>query len=235
MKIASFLFFSTFLVNCSTPVPAVKREIRSAGETTEQAQPSAQSEVQVENKKPLKTENSDASANTDASASTVAADLEIMNLDEAKAKCAACHQPGGGDGANAWNTAGGSEEDWKSFAMAARAEVEANRMPPPSGLTEPDKKRMIAYLNKLLGMTPTATASPRTPSVVTFDYDSAKKLCVTCHSNGQNSPQLTKTQHWRDEDNKSKILKAVGNGSMPRGMSLSAAEREALLKFIESF
>lgn len=233
MKIASFLFFSTFLVNCSTPIPAVKRELRSAGETTEQVQTSGQSEVQVENNKPPKTENSNASANTDASASTAAADPEIMNLDEAKAKCAACHQPGGGDGANHWNTAAGSEEDWKSFAMAARAEVEANQMPPPSGLTEPDKKRMIAYLNKLLGVTPTATATPNGSAAVTYDFESAKALCIGCHDKGQKSPQLTKTKHWRDK--KSKILRAVRNESMPKDKSLSAAEREALLKFIESF
>jgi mono/diheme cytochrome c family protein len=152
-----------------------------------------------------------------------------MSLAEAKEKCAACHQPGG-TGANKWNSANGTEEDWKSFAVAARAEVESNRMPPPSGLTEPDKTRLLAYLAKLSGLNP---MNPTMPTTVSYDFDTAKALCIGCHDENQKKPRLDKPKHWREY--KSKIRSAVRNGSMPKNKNLSEAERAALLKFIKSF
>lgn len=154
----------------------------------------------------------------------------MMSLAEAKEKCATCHQPGGGTGANAWNSANGTEEDWKSYAVAARREVESNRMPPDSGLTEPDKARMLAYLDKLSGLNP---MSPTMPASVSYNFDTAKALCIGCHGKNQKKPRLDKPEHWRD--NKSDIRSAVRNGSMPKNKNLSEAERAALLKFIKSF
>lgn len=227
MKFSLSLFSAVLTFGCSTPVsPVVKpaqngvateSKTKAKGQADSTEQPAAQPEPKEE-------------ANTSAEKEPAASDPNIMSLAEAKEKCAACHQPGGGTGANAWNSANGTEEDWKSFAVAARAAVESNRMPPPSGLTEPDKARMLAYLDKLSGQNP---MNPTMPTSVSYNFDTAKALCIGCHDQNQRKPRLDTPRRWRD--NKSDIRAAVRDGSMPKNKNLSEAERAALLKFIKSF
>ncbi len=223
MKVFGLLGIGLLAVNCSAPVAPVTKELKNGGFTKEQAQQKPENQEPKEN----------AEQKAEQPVATAPTDPNIMNLEEAKAKCAACHQPGGGDGANVWSTANGSEEDWKSFAMAARAAVQANRMPPPSGLTEPDKTRLISYLSQLLGESTGAATPTPAPTPVSYTFDTAKALCVGCHGRGQRSPRLTSTNDWRN--NKSEIREAVRDGSMPKGKTLTEAERQALLSFIRSF
>jgi len=216
---------TSFLLSCSASVAPVAKELKNGGYTKEQAQ---QKPDEQDNK-----DNSEQKPETpEQPVNTATTDPNIMNLDEAKAQCVACHQPGGGAGADVWSTANGTEEDWKSYAFAARTAVEENRMPPSSGMKEPDKARMIAFLNKLLGVSPSPTPTA-TPTAVSYNFDSAKALCVSCHGRGQRSPRLTTTSDWRS--NKSVIIREVRDGSMPRGTTLSSAERDALIRFVRSF
>lgn len=149
-----------------------------------------------------------------------------MTLDEAKAKCASCHQPGG-SGANTWNKAGGSEADWAAFANASRSAVIADRMPPPNGLSGADKTRMIAFLDKLVGGSSGGAAQP-----LKYNFDTAKALCIGCHAKGKSSPRLETENQWRN--NKSEIRSEVKSGAMPRKKTLTAEEKKALLSFINS-
>jgi len=224
MRLIGFISAGIFLVSCAASVVPVTKDLRNGGFTQEKgtteskAQPPGESADQVQEKK-------------DPAETTASVDPNIMNLDEAKKKCASCHQPGG-SGSSVWNTANGTEEDWKNIAVEARAAVDANTMPPPSGLTEPDKGRMIAYLQKLIGEAPAATPTP-TPTPVSYTFDTAKALCVDCHGENQESPRLTETDDWRGKKRKEKLIKVIENGSMPKDKELS--ERDALIEFVKSF
>lgn len=150
-----------------------------------------------------------------------------MTLDEAKAQCAGCHQPGG-SGAGVWSTAAGSLEDWKLFAAAAKSSVEAGRMPLGTPLSADEKKRLLAFLDGLLG------GDPSQPSELTFE--TASVLCTGCHSSSAPSgqrvePYLQTLAQWQDE--KSDIREAVSSGWMPLGKPMTDAERAALLRFID--
>lgn len=151
-----------------------------------------------------------------------------MSLAEAKAQCAGCHMPGG-MGASVWDKANGTEEDWRSFAPSARASVSADRMPPPNGMAANDKTRMIGFLDKLLG--------DQANQPLTYTLDTAKALCVGCHSQNaaagkRESPNLDTLNQWKN--NKADILDEVEKGKMPRGKTLSSEEKRALLDFINS-
>ncbi len=226
MRFVGIVGVGIFLVSCSATVSPVAKDLKNGGFTQEKgttegkAQPPGESADQVQEKK-------------DPAETTASVDPNIMNLDEAKEKCASCHQPGG-SGSSVWNTANGTEEDWKNIAVEARAAVDANTMPPPSGLTEPDKGRMIAYLQKLIEEASEATPTP-TPTPVSYNFDTAKALCVDCHGKNQKSPRLTRTDDWRGKDRKKKLIKVIENGSMPKGKKLSPAERDALIEFVKSF
>jgi len=153
---------------------------------------------------------------------------DIMSLAEAKAQCAGCHVSGG-SGASVWDKANGSEADWRAFASVARSSVAANRMPPPNGMPDPAKTRMIAFLDSLLG--------GQANQPVTYTFETAKTLCVGCHSQSaparaREEPFLDSRSQWVGE--KKDIYDEVNRGRMPRGKSLSAEERQALLDFIDS-
>lgn len=225
MKSVVIIGTTLFLFSCSASVAPVSKEPKNGGFTKEQAQhkPDEQDKKDNAEQKPETPEQT---------VNSVTTDPNIMNLDEAKAQCALCHQPGGGAGADAWSTANGTEEDWKGYAVAARAAVEENKMPPPSGMKEPDRTRMLAFLNKLIGVSPSPTPTA-TPTEVSYNFDSAKALCVSCHGRGQRSPRLTSTNDWRS--NKRDIISEVRDGNMPRGTTLSSAERDALIRFVRSF
>ncbi len=166
-----------------------------------------------------------------------------MTLDQAKAKCAACHQPGG-SGAGVWNTANGTEADWKAFAPLAKASVVAGRMPIGIPLSTDEKTRLIAFLDGLLGITPPAGGpgagtggSQPPPAMTTFNFQTARALCVGCHSAAapagtRETPYLETQEQWAA--NKRDIEDEVRKGSMPRGKTLTAQERTALLDFIRS-
>ncbi|MFZ9520490.1 MAG: c-type cytochrome [Silvanigrellaceae bacterium] len=165
-----------------------------------------------------------------------------MTLDEAKAKCASCHQPGG-SGAGVWSAANGTEADWKAFAAPAKNSVSAGRMPVGIPLSAEEKAKLIAYFDKLLGIVPpagggTSPGGTNPPPVVTqFTFESARVLCVGCHSssapqNVRETPYLETLDQWKVE--KSEIRKEVRNGSMPMGKAMTQEERAALIKFIDS-
>ncbi|MEN9808825.1 MAG: hypothetical protein RLZZ488_392 [Pseudomonadota bacterium] len=153
-----------------------------------------------------------------------------MTLDEAKARCVACHQPGA-SGARVWDKAGGNEADWAAFANASRSAVVSDRMPPPpQTLSATDKARMIAFLDKLLAG---SAAQPAPPAqAAKFTFETARLLCIGCHSAGGESPRLETVSQWRRK--KGDIRKEVRSGSMPRRKTLSAEERKDLLEYINS-
>ncbi|MEN9809655.1 MAG: Cytochrome oxidase, cbb3-type, subunit [Pseudomonadota bacterium] len=159
-------------------------------------------------------------------ATNTPSDPKMMNLAEAKQKCAGCHIPGGpGAAPIAWNTANGTEDKWRERAQNLRAAVAADRMPPVA-LVEPEKSRMLAYLDRLLG--------DQANQPITYTLDTAKALCVGCH--GASAPKkglnLETLDGWKSE--KDKILREVTDGKMPQGKPLSDEERQALLDFISS-
>ncbi|MFZ9520043.1 MAG: c-type cytochrome [Silvanigrellaceae bacterium] len=168
-------------------------------------------------------------ANNNSSTNSSATTTAAFTLDEAKAKCASCHQPGG-SGASVWSKANGTEADWKTFAGSAKLSVNADRMPPPNGLAGQDKTKMIAFLDKLLGMS--AGSGTTTPQPVVFNFDNARALCIGCHAKGGKSPRLETTAQWAL--NKGEIKSEVQSGSMPKGKTLTTEERAALLKYIKS-
>jgi cytochrome c553 len=150
-----------------------------------------------------------------------------MSLAEAKMKCAGCHIPGG-SGAHIWDKANGTEDDWRNFAPLARPSVAADRMP-KTPLVDPDKSRMLAYLDKLLG--------GQANQPVTYTLETAKVLCVGCHSasapQGQReTPYLETLSQW--QQNKEDIQDEVSKRKMPQGKTLSDEERRALLDFIST-
>ena len=152
-----------------------------------------------------------------------------MTLEEAKAKCASCHQPGG-MGAGVWSSANGTEADWRAFAPSAKASVVAGRMPIGAPLSAEEKSRMIAFLDRLMG-------GGSTPATPVFTFETARALCVGCHSKDapvtrRTRPYLETEAQWKDE--KSEIRAEVSEGEMPRGKNLTTEERQALLKFIDS-
>jgi mono/diheme cytochrome c family protein len=165
-----------------------------------------------------------------------------MTLDEAKAKCAGCHQPGG-SGAGVWSAANGTEADWKAFAAAAKSSVVAGRMPIGAPMTADEKSKLIAYFDKLLGIVPApggnapggGTTPP--PVVTKFTFETARVLCVGCHSASapqavRESPYLETLEQWVRE--KASIRKEVRSGAMPQGKAMTMDERKALLDFIEA-
>lgn len=154
-------------------------------------------------------------------------DPNMMTLAEAKQKCAGCHIPGG-TGASVWNTANGSEDEWRTRAQSLRPAVASDRMP-PTPLVDPEKSRMLAYLDKLLG--------GQANQPITYTLETAKVLCVGCHSanapQGQReSPYLETLDQWRS--NKDDIADEVSKRKMPEGKTLSDEQRQALLDFISS-
>ncbi|MEN9826461.1 MAG: hypothetical protein RI953_2206, partial [Pseudomonadota bacterium] len=140
----------------------------------------------------------------------------------AKAVCAGCHGAGAtGLAGLAWNKADGTEADWTAYASTARIVVRNNIMPKPVGsLSAENKTKLITYLDTLAGTTPT------------FDFNSARGLCVHCHNQGGESPRLETLQDW--QNNYDKILSEVEDGAMPDNISLTTAERTALLNYIRS-
>ncbi|MEY3901665.1 MAG: hypothetical protein RL189_971 [Pseudomonadota bacterium] len=153
-----------------------------------------------------------------------------MTLEQAKAKCVACHQPGG-IGAAPWSSANGTEADWKAFAQPAKNSVVAGRMP-LGGMNEAEKASMIAFLDGLLGVVP---GTPVAPGQVKFTFETARVLCVGCHSaaapaNVREQPYLETLAQWKN--NKRDISDEVAKASMPQGKVMSVEERQALLDFI---
>jgi cytochrome c553 len=140
----------------------------------------------------------------------------------AKGLCAGCHGAGAtGVAGLAWNKADGTEADWTAYASTARIVVRNNLMPKPVGsLSAENKTKLITYLDTLAGTTPT------------FDFNSARGLCVHCHNQGGESPRLETLQDWKN--NKGDVQKEVSDGAMPDRMSLTSVERMALLNFINS-
>ena len=151
-----------------------------------------------------------------------------FTLAEAKTKCVACHVKGK-SGEKVWSTADGSEGDWKQFASSAKMSVTADRMPQPP-LAAQDKAKMIAFLNRLLGISSDNSSIPSPKPV--FNFDAAKTLCVGCHSSGGESPRLETLSQWRSE--KDEIKKEVSKNRMPRGKSITAEEKKSLLEFIDT-
>lgn len=165
-----------------------------------------------------------------------------MTLDEAKAKCAGCHQPGG-SGAGVWSTANGTEADWKAFAAPAKSSVVAGRMPLGSPMTADEKSKLIAFLDKLLAIVPetggnsSGGGSTPPPVVTKFTFETARVLCVGCHS--ASAPQAVRESPYLDTlgqwvQNKGEIRKQVRSGAMPQGKVMTMDERNALLDFIQS-
>jgi mono/diheme cytochrome c family protein len=173
--------------------------------------------------------NSSTSNSANSSSSVNNTTVAAFTLDEAKARCASCHQPGG-SGSSVWNNANGTEADWKAFANSAKMSVNADRMPPPNGLAGQDKTKMIAFLDKLLGIS--SGSGSTTPQPIVFNFDSARALCIGCHAKGGSSPRLERLTQWTN--NKGEIRSEVKNGSMPRKKTLTSEERTALLKYINS-
>ncbi|MFZ9519654.1 MAG: c-type cytochrome [Silvanigrellaceae bacterium] len=144
----------------------------------------------------------------------------------AKGLCAGCHgATATGVAGLAWNKADGTENDWKLYASTARIVVRNNLMPKPVGsLSAENKTKLLSYLDTLAGTAPV------------FDFNAAKGLCVHCHYQGQGgrSPRLETVQDW--SNNKSDIKSEVEktSGGMPRGMTLTPDERQALLNYINS-
>lgn len=67
-----------------------------------------------------------------------------LSLSEAKSWCVGCHTPGG-TAAAVWDKANGSEQDWKNYAAAAKASVQAGRMP-SSKLTPAERDQWLRML-----------------------------------------------------------------------------------------
>lgn len=86
--------------------------------------------------------------------------------------------------------------------------------------------------------TPSGPSTPPAPvQPKTYDFASARALCVGCHSSQspasiREQPYLETAEQWRN--NKRDIEKEVSRGSMPMGNNLSSEDRAALLRFIQS-
>ncbi|MEY3902587.1 MAG: hypothetical protein RL189_1893 [Pseudomonadota bacterium] len=230
----SSLFFKIFvlaILGACGQAPATNAAIQKKPQATPAPKISAKNDSAnsngVSGAAPPAAQNPPAGSANSGSNSGSGSSATAMTLDEAKTKCVSCHQPGA-SGARIWDKAGGNEADWTAFASASRSAVVADRMPPaPQTLSANDKTRMIAFLDKLIAG---SGAQPAQPTRLTFD--TAKVLCVGCHSAGGESPRLETVSQWRR--NKSDIRSEVRNGSMPRRKTLSAEERRALLDYISS-
>ncbi|MEN9529697.1 MAG: hypothetical protein RI932_1570, partial [Pseudomonadota bacterium] len=184
---------------------------------------------------------------------------------EAKAACVACHSSTGMAKAK-WGTADGTEAQWAAVAAQLRVPVEAGSMPMPA-FNATDKARFLAFLDTLgtpaaaqtacppaagntgggtepVTGTPSGPGTPSSPGTPpapakpkTYDFASARALCVGCHSSQspasiREQPYLETSDQWRN--NKRDIEKEVSRGSMPMGNNLSSEDRAALVRFIQS-
>ncbi|NBW83349.1 cytochrome c [bacterium] len=226
------VFCAILATGCSTeaptqPTPNPKRPQATAsagtGDVQAQNKVSATTQTEPSTGTQATTSNSNSSASSSSNSATTA-----FTLDEAKAKCTSCHQTGG-SGASVWSKANGTEADWKAFANSAKMSVSAGRMPPPNGLSGQDKTKMIAFLDKLLGI---SSGNGTTTQPVSYNFDSARVLCIGCHAQGGRSPQLETVSQWKS--NKGKSRTEVTNGKMPRNKTLTSEERAALVRYIDS-
>jgi len=167
------------------------------------------------------------------------APVTAFTLTDAKGYCASCHGAQG-SGSRKWSTATGTEADWKAVAVKAKATVENGSMP-PNPLSAENKKKMIAYLDKLIasgGANNGSTSEPTTPNTEALSVAEASALCTSCHAAGKSmkSKPLATLADWNNRDIycRAKLYEQVENGEMPQTGALQDPAKTKMLNFIKS-
>lgn len=205
------------------------------------AQPGTVNRVEVSNRQPSsQVSNSVASKNPNQSSKPpVATQVTPFTLTEAKRYCASCHGAEG-SGSQKWSTATGTEADWKAVAVQAKATVENGSMP-PNPLSAENKKKMIAYLDKLIasgGSNSGSSGEPTTPITEALSVAEASALCSSCHAEEKSmaSKPLEKLEDWNNKDIycRATLYEQVEEGKMPQMGALKDPVKTKMLNFINS-
>ncbi len=169
----------------------------------------------------------------------VATQVTPFTLTEAKRYCASCHGSQG-SGTKKWSTATGTEADWKAVAVQAKATVENGSMP-PNPLSAENKKKMIAYLDKLIasgGANSGSSGGSTTPITEALSVAEASALCTSCHAAEKSmaSKPLEKLEDWNNKDIycRAKLYEQVEEGKMPQTGALQDPVKTKMLNFIKS-